>query len=153
MTDGSSSSLHGPPIPLDPNTVHTRNQEKTLLKKKHILPIGSRRRRAAISSDNGNVPFEQEPYQCFQEARKVLAADREEKLAQITAMRERIARRQSIPAEQQGGERSKQDRLRSMQKYLEELKILADSNDPVIKKRFEDGMGTLNSASRMSFCH
>lgn len=28
-----------------------------------------------------------------------------------------------------------------MYKYLEELKVLADINDPVVKKRWEDGDG------------
>ena len=41
-----------------------------------------------------------------------------------------------------GGEVSKKGRLIAMQKHLERLKILADSNDPLIKKRFEDGEGT-----------
>lgn len=103
-------------------------------------PIGSRRRRLAISSNEG-VPFEQMPYQCFQEARKVLAEDREEKLAHIKKMRERIARWQAVPAENQGGSISKQGKLREMQKHLEHLKILADVNDPVVKMRFEDGKG------------
>ena len=85
------------------------------------------------------------PYQCFQEARKVLATDREEKLQKIAHMRKRIAHYQNVPAEQQGGEVSKKGRLVRMQKYLEELKILADVNDPVIKKRFEDGMGMSKS--------
>lgn len=38
--------------------------------------VGSRRRRQAIKS-SGTVPFEQLPYQCFQEARKVMQQDRE----------------------------------------------------------------------------
>ena len=90
------------------------------------------------SSDN--VPFEQIPYQCFQEARKVLAEDREEKLAQIALMRKRIATWQAVPQEEIGVPRKK-GRLVAMQKHLEHLKILADVNDSVIKKRFEDGMG------------
>lgn len=48
---------------------------------------------------------------------------------------------QATPAELCGGEYVKKGRLVRMQKYLEELKILADINDPVIKKRFEDGEG------------
>ena len=103
-------------------------------------PIGSRRRRLAISSNEG-IPFEQMPYQCFQEARKVLAEDREEKLAQIKKMRERIAKWQAAPAASQGGSVRKQGKLREMQKHLEHLKILADVNDPVVKMRFEDGKG------------
>lgn len=128
-------------MPLDPNTVSTYREERLLLHHKKMHPIGSRRRRAALQT-NDSIPFEQMPYQCFQEARKVLAADREEKLAQIMQMRRRIEYYQNTPAEQQGGEVSKKGRLVRMQKHLEELKILADVNDPVIKKRFEDGMGT-----------
>jgi large subunit ribosomal protein L35 len=81
------------------------------------------------------------PYQCFQEARKVLQEDREEKIEKITEMRRRIARWQNIPADEFGGDYVKKGKLVRMQKHLEELKILADINDPVIKKRFEDGMG------------
>ena len=87
------------------------------------------------------------PYQCFQEARKVLAADREEKLAQIELMRKRISTWQSIHEEKIGGFARKKGRLVAMQKHLEHLKILADVNDPVIKKRFEDGQGSLLSIS------
>ena len=83
----------------------------------------------------------EQPYQCFPEARKVLAADREEKLEQITERRKRVAKWQAIPAEAQGGHTGKKARLVAMQKHLEDLKILADINDPVIKKRFEDGKG------------
>lgn len=48
-----------------------------------------------------------------------------------------------------GGEARKKGKLVAMHKYLEHLKILADSNDPVIKKRFEDGLG--NSADSLLF--
>lgn len=82
------------------------------------------------------------PYQCFQEARKVLQEDREEKLAQITEMRKRIAHWQNVPAADCGGDYAKKGKLVRMHKYLEELKILADSNDPLVKKRFEDGEGS-----------
>ncbi|KAL9102581.1 MAG: hypothetical protein Q9163_002299 [Psora crenata] len=139
----TTASESPPPMPLDPNTVSTRREERLLLYQKRMHPIGSRRRRAAIQSSD-NVPFEQMPYQCFQEARKVLAEDREEKLAQIAQMRKRISHWQSKPAAEQGGDAAKKGRLVRMQKYLEELKILADVNDPVIKKRFEDGMGDMN---------
>ena len=83
------------------------------------------------------------PYQCFQEARKVLALDREEKLAQIAEMRARIVKVSNVPAERMGGEYVKKGKLVRMQKWLEELKVFADVNDPVIKKRFEDGIGKL----------
>lgn len=105
-----------------------------------VKPIGSRRRRAALQTC-ANIPFEQLPYQCFQEARKILLADREEKLKEIEVERARIARLGEQDAAVSGGERQKQVRLRSMMERLERLKILADINDPVIKKRYEDGEG------------
>ena len=128
-----------PPPPLDPNLVSTRREERQLMRT-GVHPIGSRRRRAALQSSD-NVPFEQMPYQCFQEARRVLQEDRVSKLTQIAEMRKRIAHWQNVPAADCGGENAKKGKLVRMQKYLEELKILADVNDPVIKKRFEDGMG------------
>lgn len=85
------------------------------------------------------------PYQCFQEARKILNADREEKIAQIVAETEKIQRLETADAStMRGGEAYKQKRLASMRKYVEELKILADINDPLVKRRFEDGMGDMN---------
>ena len=60
-------------------------------------------------------------------------------------MRKRIAFWQNVPASGLGGEYAKKGKLIGMQKYLENLKILADVNDPVIKKRFEDGMGEFSS--------
>ncbi len=83
------------------------------------------------------------PYQCFQEARAVLAEDRSRKLAEIAEMRRRIAFWQNVPAGDLGGEFAKRGKLVRMQRFLEHLKVLADVNDPVIKKRFEDGMGGL----------
>lgn len=56
-------------------------------------------------------------------------------------MRKRIEFWQNVPAGDVGGAYAKKGRLVGMQKFLEGLKILADVNDPVIKKRFEDGMG------------
>ncbi|KAL2002321.1 hypothetical protein VTN02DRAFT_192 [Thermoascus thermophilus] len=126
----------------DPALVTSPRLEKKLLKS-GIRPIGSRRRRAALQ-DSPNIPFEQLPYQCFQEARKVLLADREEKLKQIETERGRIERLRAKPAEEAGGEVSKNSRLRAMELHLERLKILADINDPLVKKRFEDGQGDMN---------
>ncbi|KKY27800.1 putative mitochondrial 54s ribosomal protein 35 [Diplodia seriata] len=123
---------------LDPNTVITCRDEKKLIKS-GVYPIGSRRRRAALAQLSNTIPFEQLPYQCFQEARKVLKADREEKLAAIEVQRTRIARLQAQDAAVSGGERKKQVRLMAMQNRLEELKIQADINDPAVKKNFEDG--------------
>jgi large subunit ribosomal protein L35 len=114
--------------------------ERKLLKQ-GVTPIGSRRRRAALQS-SANIPFEQLPYQCFQEARKVLLADREEKIKKITDMREKIARLKAIPAEEAGGEQVQKSKLWAMELELERLKIHADINDPIVKKKFEDGQGT-----------
>lgn len=106
------------------------------------MPIGSRRRRAAIQSSD-NIPFEQLPYQCFQEALQVLREDRTEKLEQIKIERLRISNLVAQDASDiKGGEVQKEKRLDSMRRYLEKLKIEADINDPLIKKRFEDGEGT-----------
>ncbi|KAL8786175.1 MAG: hypothetical protein Q9213_002945 [Squamulea squamosa] len=139
----STSNIPPPGRLLDPNVVATPRLERRLLRETKQQPIGSRRRRAALQTTS-NIPFEQLPYQCFQEARKLLLADRQEKLKQIEEERRRIAKVQATPAEQCGGEYVKKGRLVRMQKYLEELKILADINDPVIKKRFEDGEGDMN---------
>ena len=87
------------------------------------------------------IPFEQLPYQCFQEARKVLHADRQEKLAEIEIERKRIERAVAVDPSECGGEVAKKGKIVAMQKHLERLKILADINDPMIKKRFEDGKG------------
>lgn len=103
-------------------------------------PIGSRRRRAAASL-NANIPFEQLPYQCFQEARKILLDDRAEKLSQIAVQRARIERLQNSDLHTKQGEAHVQYRLQSMRKELERLKIYADVNDPLVKKRYEDGLG------------
>lgn len=141
VESASNSTPPPPPLPiLDPSTVSTRQEERQLLRTQGLMPVGSRRRRAAIQSSD-NVPFEQMPYQCFQEARKILQEDRESKLAQIAEMRKRIAHWQNVPAADCGGEYAKKGKLVRMQKHLEELKILADINDPLIKKRFEDGEG------------
>lgn len=58
-------------------------------------------------------------------------------------MRNRIARLQTSDGADlhRGGEAYKQKRLDSMRKDLEHLKILADINDPNVKRRFEDGKG------------
>lgn len=64
---------------------------------------------------------------------------------QIEEERKRIKKVQETPIEKLGGEASKKGKLVAMQKYLEELKILADINDPLVKKRFEDGIGVSSS--------
>lgn len=129
-----------PPHQRSNASLASSGQATSTLSKPEKQLIGSRRRRAAISSTT-NIPFEQLPYQCFQEARKVLLADREDKLKKIEVERKRIAKVQTQDAAELGGEARKKGRLIAMHKYLEHLKILADSNDPIIKKRFEDGLG------------
>ncbi|KAI4148114.1 MAG: hypothetical protein LQ340_005234 [Diploschistes diacapsis] len=135
-----------PPEPpaaiLDPNTVYGKQQELEL-SKQGLTPVGSRRRRAALLSSQ-NMPFEQLPYQCFQEARKILQADREDKISQINAERRRISIVSARDAATMGGENTKKGRIMAMERHLEQLKIQADINDPVIKKRFEDGQGDMN---------
>ena len=104
-------------------------------------PIGSRRRRAALRTSQ-NLPFEKLPYQCFQEARRILQEDRAEKLEAIQREMSKIRRLEDTPADKiQGGEARKQMRLTSLRKQLHEYKILADINDPIVKRRFEDGLG------------
>lgn len=125
----------------DPQLVTSRRLEKRLVKANNP-PIGSRRRRTALQHAAG-IPFEQLPYQCFQEARKVIIADREEKLKQIGALRARIARLREA-SQQSGGQDRKKQSLKDLSTKLEYLKILADINNPLVKRRFEDGLGRLN---------
>lgn len=125
---------------LDPNTTTAHWAERKLVRQ-GTPPIGSRRRRAAIRTSQ-NLPFEQLPYQCFQEARAVLAEDRQEKIAAIRKEVAKIRRLEETPADKVvGGERVKIMRLISLRKQLERYKILADINDPIVKRRFEDGLG------------
>ncbi|KAI0413672.1 ribosomal protein YmL35 [Xylaria grammica] len=128
---------------MDPNTTTAHWAERKLMRT-GTPPIGSRRRRAALRSSQ-NVPFEQLPYQCFQEARRVLQEDRQEKLQALAKELAKVKRLEETPADQvPGGQRKKDLRLTSLRKYIEELKILVDINDPVVKRRFEDGLGDMN---------
>ncbi|KAJ5939061.1 hypothetical protein N7466_002195 [Penicillium verhagenii] len=126
----------------DPSLVSSPRLERRLMRQ-GTAPIGSRRRRAALQGA-GSLPFEQLPYQCFQEARKVLLADRAEKLEEIESMRQKIARVEAQPVEQAGGDISRKSRVTAMQLHLEKLKILADINDPLVKRKFEDGQGDMS---------
>lgn len=128
-----------PPDRLDPRTV-TRPREERKLLRSRVFPIGSRRRRAALKSSQ-NIPFEQLPYQCFQEARKILQDDRQEKLKLIELERGRIQRLLEQPTNDATSASRKEIRLSSMRRHLEWLKIQADINDPLVKKKFEDGQG------------
>ncbi|KAI1191066.1 ribosomal protein YmL35 [Nemania serpens] len=128
---------------VDPNTTTAHWAERKLMRA-GTPPIGSRRRRAAVRS-SPNVPFDQLPYQCFQEARKILQEDRNEKLQVLAKELAKIKRLEDTPADQiPGGQRKKDLRLKSLRKYVEELKILVDVNDPAVKRRFEDGLGDMD---------
>lgn len=144
----SNASSEPPPPPaeaprqLDPFSVSTARSERKLMAQRRLVPIGSRRRRAAMTS-SANIPFPELPYQCFQEARTFLREDREEKLDQIRVQRERMERLQAasstVPPQD---EWRREKRVYDMRRRLEDLKILADINDPVVKRKFEDGQGT-----------
>lgn len=138
QTEAKSEPFHKNP---DPSLVSSPRLERRLLRQ-GVAPVGSRRRRAALQNSD-NIPFEQLPYQCFQEARNVLLGDRAEKLKDIQAMREKIARLQAVQPEDAVGEQSKKSKLRAMELHLESLKVNADINDPLVKKKFEDGQGTI----------
>ena len=126
---------------LDPSTVPPEFEMQ--LMKAGKMPIGSRRRRIAMRTTT-NIPFEQMPYQAFQEARNILAADREEKLSKIQTELDKITRLESKDAaDVKGGQAMKDVKLASLRREVEKLKILADSNDPLVKKTFEDGLGML----------
>ncbi|KAH7136418.1 phosphatidylethanolamine-binding protein [Dactylonectria macrodidyma] len=138
--EASSSDIN--PLDLDPNTVLPEFEEQLVRAGK--MPVGSRRRRVAIRT-TANVPFEHLPYQAFQEARKILAADREQKLAQITATMDKISLLEKKDAATlKGGQAKKDIKLASLRRHADKLKILADVNDPIVKKRFEDGLGDMN---------
>lgn len=125
---------------LDPNTTTIYWAEKRLSRQGRP-PIGSRRRRAAVRQ-TPDIPFEQLPYHCFQEARKILKEDREEKLDLIKQEYKRIQNVEAVPATQyRGGQNFKNRRLDSLRRHLEELKVQADINDPLVKRKFEDGRG------------
>lgn len=114
--------------------------------------LGSRRRRAALAT-TGDVPFEQMPYQCFQEARKLLARDRDLKVAHILTQTAKIKRIEATDASAfRGGQAFKQRQLDSLRRHVERLKILADINDPMVKRRFEDGLGASPPPRPLACC-
>lgn len=141
QTQGTSDDSAATDLPklLDRNLVYGAKYERLLAQQQHTTPLGDRRRRVALNITPG-IPFEQLPYQCFQDARKVLQEDRQEKLAEIQKQRERI---RALEAKEVGvqNEQFKNHKLKSMRRRLEETKIKADINDPVVKKKFEDGLG------------
>ncbi|KAF2659844.1 PEBP-like protein [Lophiostoma macrostomum CBS 122681] len=133
---------------LDPNRVEDKRAERRLIRREGIQPVGSRRRRAAIHRSTmrnvPQVPFEQLPYQCFQEARKFLLDDRQEKLKQIQTQTLRLRNLMAQDPAVSGGPEAKNARVHSMRNHINELVILADINDPVVKKNFEDGLADMN---------
>lgn len=146
----SSSAVARQEVEATPASTSTPDPATVLINKeqqessKAVQPLfGSRRRRAALQQTT-SVPFDALPYQCFQEARQILIADREQKLRQIETERGRIQRlRDADPATISGGEAAKGKRIKSMEAHLEKLKIYADINDPNVKRRFEDGLGMM----------
>lgn len=142
--DVAATPAATPPVPtdpldLDPNTVLPEFEAH--LAKEGKMPIGSRRRRVAIRTTT-DVPFEHLPYQAFQEARKILAADRELKLEAMRKTEKKLDNMEQIDANAvKGGQYMKDQKIASLRRHVEELKILADVNDPVVKKRYEDGLG------------
>ncbi|PTB69272.1 PEBP-like protein [Trichoderma citrinoviride] len=142
QTSSSSPSSQPSPLDLDPNSVLPEFEAPLI--KAGKMPVGSRRRRVALRT-TASIPFEQLPYQAFQEARAILAADRQEKVAKIREQLGKIAALEAKDAAQvKGGEKMKETKLASLRRSVEELKILADINDPLVKKRFEDGLGDMN---------
>ncbi|KAL7933934.1 PEBP-like protein [Trichoderma chlorosporum] len=142
-----ASSTSTPPaqpsaLDLDPNSVLPEFEADLI--KAGKMPVGSRRRRVAMRTTAG-IPFEQLPYQAFQEARAILAADRQDKVAKIQEELAKIAALEGKDAALvKGGQAMKDTKLASLRRYVEQLKIQADINDPLVKKRFEDGLGDMN---------
>lgn len=126
---------------LNPEQVSNPRKERQLYREQKRYPIGSRRRRAALAS-SANIPFQELPYQCFQEARKVLNEDRAEKVAEIEDLKAKIVKlsAKDVPPER---EAIKEKRLKSWNEHIDKLKIFADINDPLVKRNFEDGFGRL----------
>jgi large subunit ribosomal protein L35 len=122
--------------------VATDTTPATVLGVKTSVAPKENKRRQVIRANTTSIPFDELPYQCFQEARKILVADRAEKLKQIETERARIERlKETDPSIFRGGQPYKERRIRDMQGTLEKLKIYADINDPNVKRRFEDGLG------------
>jgi large subunit ribosomal protein L35 len=138
-TEPAAAQAPPPPAALNPELVSKPAQERRLVSETGQQPVASRRRRHMLKQTQ-NIPFEQLPFQCFQEARKILQEDRQEKIEEIKMQRERIEKleAQRVAPQDEG---NKAHRLRSMRERLEHTKILADINDPIVKKTFEDKQG------------
>lgn len=150
--DGETVATDRAPFTFNPETVSTPRLERKMMREQHQMPIGSRRRRRAIAS-SANIPFQELPYQCFQEARRFLQEDRAEKLKDIEKFRRRIEKlMDSVPVTDEKVA-EKEHRLNFMRKRLEHTKILADINDPIVKKRFEDGQGQIRADDDRDVIH
>lgn len=149
-TTSEPVSAESPPPPatpsaaLNPELVSKPVQERRLFEETGQLPVASRRRRHMLKQAQ-NIPFEQLPFQCFQEARKVLQEDRKQKLDEIALQRERIEilKNKTVAPEE---EPLRIHRIQSMRERMEYSKILADINDPIVKRTFEDKQGMLLSS-------
>ena len=76
----------------------------------------------------------------------VLQEDRKEKLQALSKEIAKVQKLEATPADQvPGGQARKDMRLASLRKHIEDLKVLADINDPIVKRRFEDGLGKTRS--------
>lgn len=73
-----------------------------------------------------------------------MQADRIEKLKDIERTREKIARYEALNPEQAGGKQVQNSKLGAWKEHLDKLKIQADINDPIVKKKFEDGQGEIH---------
>lgn len=74
----------------------------------------------------------------------MLKEDRDEKVAEINDLKAKIVKwsAQDVPPER---EAMKEKRIKSWRDHIERLKVLADINDPLVKKKFEDGLGERTS--------
>jgi hypothetical protein len=111
------------------------------LRRRGVVVTGDRRSRLAKLT-TPDLPFESLPYECFQEAMKVLRTDRQEKVDKIVETKKRIAVLEAKRTEDDRAENARLKKLKSLRDYAAELEILADINDPVVKRKFEDGTGT-----------
>lgn len=139
-SEPASADVPPPSTPtLNPELVSKPAQERRLIEETGQQPFASRRRRHMLKQTQ-NIPFEQLPFQCFQEARKVLQEDRKQKLQEIQMQRERIQKlsEKTVAPEE---EARKEHQIKTMRQRLEYSKILADINDPMVKKTFEDKQG------------
>lgn len=79
--------------------------------------------------------IESMPFQTYQLALDVIRKDRAEKLSMITAERAKIARVIKFK-----GLTLQSVEVRSMLRYIEDLKIKADINNPRVKYNFDTGL-------------